>query len=193
MAAKRQIIVAVGSANPAKVNAAKNCFVAAFPEHEVRCIGVSVKSGVSDQPWGCKETRTGAHNRAEAAGKEQPECQFAVGMEGGVESADGGGDDGQEIYCSAWMCVKRMSDGKCSYARTGSFELPGKVVALLRAGVELGDADDRVLRKDGSTNNKQKGGTVGVLTEGRISRTDYYDHALTLALIPFLKVNQEFW
>ena len=128
--------VAVGSANPVKVNSAKTCFEAAFPKLQVKCVGVAVKSGVSDQPWGSKETRMGAKNRADAAGKATPGCAFAVGLEGGVESVDGGVDDGQEVYCSAWMCIKRMSDGKCSYARTGSFELPGKVVALLRDGVE---------------------------------------------------------
>ena len=162
---KKTLVVVVGSANPVKINATSACFVAAFPDLQVKCTGFSVDSGVSDQPWGSEETRTGAQNRAvaaaAAAAAEGVEgVDFAVGLEGGVESVDGGKDDGHEVYCCAWMCIKRISDGRYSFARTGSFGLPSKVAKLLRKGVELGDADDRVLRKDGSTNNKQKGGTV---------------------------------
>ena len=54
-----------------------------------------------------------------------------------------------------------------------------------RLGVcgRLGDADDAVFA---DTNSKQKGGTVAKVTKGMIDRTAYYEHALHLALVPFV-------
>jgi non-canonical (house-cleaning) NTP pyrophosphatase len=46
----------------------------------------------------------------------------------------------------------------------------------------LGDADDIVFKR---SNSKQKNGAVGILTDNLINRTDYYTHAIILALIPF--------
>ena len=60
-------------------------------------------------------------------------------------------------------------------------------IALNEEGHELGVADDMVF---GRTNSKQGSGTVGVLTGGRIDRTEYYRHACVLALIPFLECNR---
>jgi non-canonical (house-cleaning) NTP pyrophosphatase len=57
------------------------------------------------------------------------------------------------------------------------------VAALVRAGVELGEADDRVFGRSGS---KQGEGAVGLLTKGAICRSSYYEHALILALAPVL-------
>ena len=47
----------------------------------------------------------------------------------------------------------------------------------------LGDADDAVFA---DTNSKQKGGTVAKVTKGMVDRTAYYEHALHLALVPFV-------
>jgi non-canonical (house-cleaning) NTP pyrophosphatase len=38
----------------------------------------------------------------------------------------------------------------------------------------------------GQNNTKQKMGTVGVLTENVIDRTEYYKQAVIFALIPFI-------
>lgn len=73
--------------------------------------------------------------------------------------------------------------GRQGQARSASFQLPNAVATLVRSGVELGAADDRVL---GRTDSGKGTGTVGHLTRGIISRTSYYEHTVTLALIPFL-------
>ena len=62
-------------------------------------------------------------------------------------------------------------------------QLPPAVVQLVQEGVELGDANDRVFMRTGS---KHTDGAVGILTHGLIDRTEYYQHALVLALIPFV-------
>jgi non-canonical (house-cleaning) NTP pyrophosphatase len=50
--------------------------------------------------------------------------------------------------------------------------------------MELGDADDVVFKR---VNSKHGQGTVGKLTNGQIDRTNYYVHALKLALIPWVR------
>ena len=62
-------------------------------------------------------------------------------------------------------------------------QLPPSVVCLVREGVELGEANDRVFMRTGS---KRTDGAVGILTHGLIDRTKYYQHALVLALAPFV-------
>ena len=51
-------------------------------------------------------------------------------------------------------------------SKTATLVLPPPIANLVRAGEELGTADDKVF---GSKNNKQAGGTVGHLTRGFIS------------------------
>jgi non-canonical (house-cleaning) NTP pyrophosphatase len=69
-----------------------------------------------------------------------------------------------------------------SKGRSGEFFLPEKVAALVREGVELGEADDRVF---GRSNSKQKNGAVGLLTGDAVDRAGLYVPAVIFALIPF--------
>ena len=172
--------VCVGSTNPVKVNAV----TAAFQRCgiTVKAVGVKgVQSGVPDQPIGYAQTKRGAINRAKAALVKRT-CKipsYAVGIEGGlVTSSNGVGLD-----CIAVMAVLNVATGRISTSRTASFTLPPPLSALVRSGKELGDADDEVFQR---TNSKQEDGTVGILTKGAIDRTEYYVHALVLALVPLL-------
>lgn len=74
--------------------------------------------------------------------------------------------------------------GKVSTSRSGSFILPEAVAALVRSGVELGDADDKVF---GRTKSGQGSGTVGFLSNSLITRQSYYEHCTILALLPFMQ------
>lgn len=176
--------VAVGSANPAKIRAAQNGASKALFEAEVEAHGFDVPSGVSNQPIGDDETLTGAIQRAKASyeaytTKNGVVPDFSIGLEGGVLVTE---VDGEKIMeCFAWMAVY---DGKViGKARTGTFILP-KVIRdlVLIEGLELGEADDRVFK---TYNSKQKGGSVGQFTKGVIDRSQYYEHAIILAFIPF--------
>ena len=62
------------------------------------------------------------------------------------------------------------------------FFLPDRVADLVRSGTELGHAIDEVFERSGS---KRSGGAVGVLTDGAMDRTELYEHAVVLALVPF--------
>lgn len=174
--------VAVGSTNRVKVDAARAAFARAFPSAAFTFAGYAADSGVSAQPMGDAETRAGALNRARAAAAAHAaaaggsRARFAVGLEGGC------GEEFGVLSCFAWMCVLGPS-GEESFSRTGTFALPPAVAALVRAGVELGEADDRVFGRVGS---KAQDGAVGLLTKGAITRTAYYEHALVLALAPYI-------
>jgi len=52
----------------------------------------------------------------------------------------------------------------------------------LKQGEETGIATDLVFK---TKNSKQKEGSVGILTNGTIDRTKYYEDSVVLALIPF--------
>jgi len=86
-----------------------------------------------------------------------------------------------------WMCILN-NNSKTGFGRTGSFLLPSRVSELIDAGEELGAVAGIIFNE---TNSKQHSGTVGILTNGSITRTDFYLDAMTFALIPF--VNPELY
>ncbi len=166
--------IIVASQNPVKLAAVKEAFTS-VSVHEFEVFGVSVNSGVGDQPMSDHETLTGARNRVHLAKMEYPGADFYVGLEGGVEETALG------LLAFAWMVI---SDGKkIGQARTASFLLPPKVAELVHGGMELGDADDVVFSK---SNSKQQNGAVGLLTNDVITRKSLYLPAVQMAFIPFL-------
>lgn len=168
--------VIVASENNVKINAVKIGIESVYDDLSV-VKGISVESGVSDQPMTNEETLKGALNRAINASIAHPDAEFWVGLEGGVEMA------GDEMESFAWVVIKSR-DGRIGKARTGTFFLPNKIVELIKQGKELGEADDIVFNKN---NSKQNSGAVGLLTRDVITRDKYYAEAVILALIPFLK------
>ncbi|MHA7130587.1 inosine/xanthosine triphosphatase [Algoriphagus namhaensis] len=168
-------LLVVGSKNPVKIACAENAFVQAF-EKPFTATGVSAASEVSAQPIGSEETLLGARNRIKNSKIQFPEAQYWVGIEGGVAEDEWG------MYAFAWICIEN-NHGVRSQAKTGTFYLPPAVVRLIKSGMELGHADDLVFKDE---NSKQKGGSVGLLTKGKLSRAEYYSSAILLALIPFL-------
>jgi inosine/xanthosine triphosphatase len=167
--------IVVASQNPVKVNAALRGFEKMFPGEQFEIEGVSVASGVNDQPRSDEETLQGALNRVSNAHREHPDADFYIGIEGGIEEKNG------EMEVFAWV-VAKSKDGRIGRGRAGTFFLPQKMAELIRQGKELGEVDDIVF---GRTNSKQKDGTVGALTGDMIDRTEYYVHPMILALIPF--------
>ncbi|MDP3735128.1 MAG: inosine/xanthosine triphosphatase [bacterium] len=167
--------IIVASKNPVKIHAAEDGFRLMFPEGAFEIEGVTVPSGVPDQPMSDAETFAGAWNRATGASGVAADAHFYVGIEGGIEERDG------ELAALAWVVV-RSSDGRFGKGRSGTFFLPERLAVLVRAGRELGDASDEVFNEK---NSKQGLGTVGFLSGGVMDRTQYYVSAVTLALFPF--------
>ncbi len=167
--------VVVASKNPAKLQAVQDAFARVFPDEQFEIEGVSVDSGVSDQPMSDDETFRGAANRVKNASAVVPDADFYVGLEGGLEKM------GDELLAFAWMVVL-SGDGILGKSRTSAFVLPQQVAELIHAGKELGEADDIVF---GTANSKQQNGAVGILSNNVVTRSSYYSEALVLALIPF--------
>lgn len=170
--------IIVASRNPIKVEATRMAFAEVFPNEVLKCEGISVASGVSDQPMDEAETKLGAINRVQNAIKDTPNADYWVGLEGGIA------DDDHGMLAFAWMCV---SDGeRLGLGRTAGFYLPPKIAEMVRSGIELGIADDKVF---GKANSKQKNGAVGLLTHDLIVRETLYAPAVILALIPFVQAD----
>ena len=167
--------IIVTSTNPVKINAAREAFVVMFPNEECNVLGCESHSGVPDQPMGEEETRMGARNRVAHALRDHGSADFLIGIEGGII------DTGTGMHTLAIMHI-RDAHGNVGEAQTATFSLPKEVCVLVRSGMELGHACDQVFHKH---NSKQHNGSVGILTDDLITRTDYYVHALILALIPF--------
>ncbi|MBD3629577.1 MULTISPECIES: inosine/xanthosine triphosphatase [Cyclobacterium] len=172
---KRQKLVIVGSKNPVKIKCTENAFQSIFEDYFI-VQGLNADPNVSAQPMGDVETYTGAYNRAYESKKAFPEADFWVGIEGGVDEV------GEQMVAFAWMVVMDGSN-KIGKAKTATFFLPEALSKLIREGMELGEADDQVFKR---TNSKQNNGAVGILTNGIVNRMEYYQQAVTLALIPFV-------
>jgi len=173
-ATQRQKLVVVGSKNPVKIKSTDHAFHRIF-EDAFLVQGLDVNSGVSDQPLGNEETLTGAMNRAKNAKNAFPEADFWVGIEGGVEEIDG--------HMNAFAFVVVLdTNGKSGKAKTATFDLPEVIKKLIKGGMELGTADDQHFNRE---NSKEGDGAVGILTNGAITRKEYYEQAIILALIPF--------
>ena len=140
--------------------------------------GISVPSGVSDQPMSNEETLEGAETRVRNIKYLYPDATYWVGIEGGIEKSEGG----TEAFAWVVICSNEMK-GK---SRTATFFLPAKVIELIEGGMEMGEADDVVF---GHSNSKQKNGAVGLLTDNVMDRTSYYTEAVVLALIPFKNIH----
>lgn len=172
----RQNLVIVGSRNPVKISCTEAGFHHAF-DGAYLVEGLNVGSNIEAQPIGDLRTYQGALNRAQNSKVVFPEADFWVGIEGGVDDFDG------EMMAFAWVVILDR-EGKVGKAKTSVFFLPTTLAKLVRSGMELGEADDRFFNRE---NSKEQDGAVGILTNGSIDRKHYYQQAVQLALIPFLK------
>ncbi|MGD8347320.1 MAG: inosine/xanthosine triphosphatase [Lysobacterales bacterium] len=166
--------IVIASKNPVKRAAAQDAFEARFSRENLVFTAVSVVSGVDDQPFSDATTRQGAWNRVRGAAEARPDADFWVGFEGGVDLVD------SAMVTFAWVAV-RAASGRSGSARTVTLPLPPAVQELVMAGMELGEANDRVFETSGS---KHAGGAFGLLTDDRLTRRSVYAEALTVALIP---------
>lgn len=103
----------------------------------------------------------------------------------------------------------KNSEDYVSEARTATFALPDEVTSAVfgertsdasdtsgkdRGLVELGVAQDRYFSRFGDRTGEGKGdqGTIGPLTFGAVSRSEYYSPAVVFAFVPFLHEKRGF-
>jgi inosine/xanthosine triphosphatase len=167
--------VAVGSRNPVKIDATRKAFRAVWPEKKWEVAGVDVVSGVSEQPMSDKKSIKGATNRAKRAIKKKG-ADFGVGLEGGLQKI------GRKWFDCGWAVIidKKENAGTASSVR---IETPSKMIKMIKNGMELGEANDKLFGKD---NSKQKEGHFGLMSNNLITRTQGYKSALIMALTRFI-------
>jgi len=122
------MLFAVGTTNQAKLAAVEGVIAKLF-EAENKSLeikGVTVSSGVGDQPISAEETMLGAQNRAKAALAAVPTADFGIGLEGGLEKI------GDLYFECGWMAVVDRQ-GKLGLGR---YKLPF-VAALLDLGCSV--------------------------------------------------------
>lgn len=169
-------LVAVGSLNPVKIGAARAVVSQLAPGARVE--GIGVPSGVSEQPWGDDETIRGALSRAHAA-RTALDADWGIGIEGGVISMPDGG-----VRTCAWAAIVSRH-GRQGIGGSLSLELPHRVAALVRGGLELGHAMDQVT---GAHDVKLGPGAVGILTRGLVTRERAYEVLVAYAASPLMDV-----
>lgn len=159
-----EMIVCIGTRNPAKTSAVKEGFSTMT---DVEFIEIDVSSEVSAQPFSDEETMTGAINRAKnalAAGK----GDIGIGLEGGVKQTEHG------LFVCNWGALV-LRDGRTYIGGGASIPLPTEVADALLEGEELGPVMDRYANKK---NVRHHEGAIGVFTNGRITRQKMFAHVI---------------
>ncbi|WP_216831801.1 DUF84 family protein [Alkalihalobacterium elongatum] len=159
-------IYAVGSKNPAKLEAVRSVFT---DVKTVDIIGVDVNSNVSAQPFSDEETMEGAISRAKGCLIDE-RVKVGFGLEGGVTETKAG-----LMLCNWGALMDR--NGEMTVASGAKIILPDHLAVQVRAGKELGDVIDRFAKE---RDVRKKGGTVGILTNGLITRSMMFEHIVRL-------------
>jgi inosine/xanthosine triphosphatase len=157
--------VAIGSKNPAKINAVKE----AFKDYHCEIIPIDAQSGVSEQPLSDEETIKGAVNRAIQAA-ELGEADIGIGLEGGVQQTPYG------LMLCNWGAL--AAKGREPIIAGGArLPLPEEVARQLLIGAELGPVMDEYAKKQNVRKNE---GAVGIFTNGQINRSEMFTHVMKL-------------
>jgi inosine/xanthosine triphosphatase len=179
--------VRVGSRNEPKIAAVRSAMAAYAPSVEV--CGVSVDSGVPEQPVGFEEIVQGARNRA-AAARQSGDCDLAVGIEDGLVALPAGvataGNPYLNIGCAA------VSDGqRVSLGFSSAFAYPlGVTEPAVSDRSPIGELFDVLWRERRGESQQlpsaRTSGNVGKLTAGVLPRSEYARHAVLCALVTFV-------
>ncbi|ADU31532.1 DUF84 family protein [Evansella cellulosilytica] len=154
----------VGTKNPAKIEAVKKVF-----STHTKLITLDVPSDVSSQPFSDLETKEGAVNRAKYL-LDSEKASFGLGLEGGVVE-----DKGTMMLCN-WGALA-CSSGEVYVAGGARIVIPKTIADKVRDGMELGDAIDEWSNRSGV---KKKEGTIGILTDGEVTRVSMFEHVVRL-------------
>lgn len=174
------INVLVGSMNPVKIQASKYALNQLFPNANIHCQGSHAPSGVAEQPMTKEETLQGAINRVEYCQNNTNglTADLFIAIEGGVDNFS----HGPATFAYVVIAHKSQHLIGCS----ALLPLPPMIYQALNEGEELGTVMDRLFNTD---NIKQKGGAIGLLTQGAATRESIYTQALILAMAPLLYPN----
>lgn len=169
-----RMIIAVGSTNPTKLTPVKAVFESHFKDVEIK--GISVASGVAEQPMSIDEMYKGALNRAQNALKETKGAQYGVGIEGGLHKQVFG-------WFEHSIVVILNEKGEIGVGASGGLVLPEIIMKSIHNGKNLEEAIDDHFK----TNKIGEGiGMFGIFTKGVVTRSEGVRHGVAFALARFL-------
>lgn len=175
--------VFVGSTNPVKVSAVQQAIISVWPE--VKVIGISVESGVPNQPKTDLETQLGADQRATAvlaAGLSQfpllsrKHLALGIGLEGGVFQPNLASS---QLWSTVWISLISSASTEIFRANGARFKIPDQIATGILAGQEMGDVVGGLAQ---NPNLKREGGMIGLITAGFVDRTIEYTALTKLAV-----------
>lgn len=173
----KQLIVAVGSTNPTKVEPVREVFTRHFPHVSVE--GVAVNSSVDEQPIGDGVIYQGADHRAQEALRLVVEATYGVGIEGGLVERPYG-------WFEHSLVVIRDRRGASGVGSSGGLVLPKTIINHIRKGQTLEEAIDALF---GTQRIGEGIGMFGMMTKGVVTRSSGVMHGVAFALARFLHKN----
>jgi inosine/xanthosine triphosphatase len=161
--------VAIGTTNPAKVQAIQKAFQEQYGEVHFQCL--KTDSHVSEQPLSDQETIEGALNRAKNVLK-AADSDVGIGLEGGVSESLYG------MFVCNWGALVDL-DGNEIIGGGARISLPNEISRELKAGKELGPLMDEYTQRTGI---RKKEGAIGVFTNSLMTREDMFRHVVGLLI-----------
>ena len=158
-----EMIIAVGSKNPAKVSAIAGAADSFHPD----IITIDAPSGVSPQPFSDEETIQGAINRAVSCLK-MSDADVGIGLEGGVVETVHG-----LFLCNWGALVDRKHCEDPIIAGGARIPLPKPIASELLKGRELGPVMSEFTKK---RDIRKKEGAIGIFTDEWVSRSEMFSH-----------------
>jgi len=177
------MIINVGSQNKVKIEAVTEVFSEFDQFKNLEVVSLDVPSSVSVQPCSLEETIAGARNRATAAFKEG--CRYSIGLEAGIMPLPE-----NNRYVNITVCVV-YTGNDYAIGLSSAFEIPPKMISLIiHEEMDL----DQATKAIGLTERERIGreeGTIGLLTQGKMTRKEYIKAAIITALVSIL--NPDFY
>ena len=168
------MIVAVGSKNPTKIRPVRSIFRLHFKPLTVK--GISVESGVSEQPMHIDEMYKGALQRATSALHAVPHASYGVGIEGGLHKHTFG-------WFEHSIVVIVNPKGEMGIGTSGGIVLPDIIMQAIHKGNNLEEAIDTYFKTDKIGEGI---GMFGIMTKGVVTRAEGVRHGVAFALARFL-------
>lgn len=172
----RSVHLAVGSANPVKVEAAEQVFGRFVPK--VQADAIDVDTGVCDQPRD-SEGPQGAANRARRALAASEEAGLGVGIEAAIVEDEASGNTFDVQYGAI-----ADSQGRVTTGAGPGFAYPAAVLEAVDRGRTIGEVFDELEDREGIGRSE---GAIGVLTRGGTTRAELTEWAVLTALVPRLR------
>ncbi|EKE01426.1 MAG: protein of unknown function DUF84 [uncultured bacterium] len=169
--------IAVGTNNQGKIEAVKIALANYQNFANADIVGIKAESLVSSQPIGLDEIISGAKNRSKHA-KEDSGADLGIGLESGIFLVPYTKSD----YMDTTACA--IYDGKDFHLGLSScFEYPKQMIKkIIEKGKEISEiALELGFSEDKKFHHSQ--GMIGVLTKGIVTRINYSEQAVHMAII----------